>query len=98
MFRSAFAVGAAELLGCVLCFFAVATFVSSVLARREKGYRGMDLIMIGGIAAGLTASGLSMALWSGFRIYLYGVTIQGTYWAITGVCIAAPAAKKRDAF
>ena len=50
IFKSSLAVGGAALVACALCFFAVATFVASVLARHEKGYSTANLIGIGAIA------------------------------------------------
>ena len=72
-------------------------FVASVLARHEKGYSAKELIGIGAIAAILTAGGLALMVWSGFLINLYGVSIQGIYWALIGIVTAIVAARKKDA-
>lgn len=97
IFKSSFAVGGAALAACALCFFAMATFIASVLARREKGYSAVDLIGIGAIATALTAVGLALMVWSEFRIIIYGVNIQGTYWALLGIFTAHVVARKKDA-
>jgi amino acid transporter len=97
MFNSSFAVGGGVLIACALCFFAVAPFSASVLARREKEYSTKELIGIGMIAAILTAGGLALMVWSGFWIKLYGVSIQGIYWALLGIIIAIVVARKKDA-
>jgi hypothetical protein len=97
MLNSSFAVGGGALVACALCFFAVATFIASVLARREKEYSTKELIGIGVIAAILTAGGLALMVWSGFWINLYGVSIQGIYWALLGIVTAIVVARKKDA-
>jgi hypothetical protein len=97
MFASSLAVGGAALAACALCFFAVATFVASLLARHEQGHRTADLFGIGAIAAILTAAGLALMMWSGFRIGIYEVNVQGVYWAIVGILTACVTARKNDA-
>jgi hypothetical protein len=85
MFASSLVVGGAALIACALCFFAPATFVGSVLARHENEHRATDLFGIGTIAAVLTAAGLALMMWSGFRIVIYDVNVQGVYWSIIGI-------------
>jgi hypothetical protein len=98
MFAVSLAVGGAALAACALCFFAVATFVASLLARHEQGHSAADLSGIGAIAAILTAGGLALMMWSGFRIVIYDVNVQGVYWAIVGILTACVTARKNDAF
>jgi hypothetical protein len=97
MFAVSLVVGGAALVACALCFFAVATFVASLLARHEKGYSAVDLFGIGAIAAILTAAGLALMVWSGFRMVVYDVNVQGVYWAIVGILTACVIARKNDA-
>lgn len=91
---SSFYVGAAALVGSLLCFFAVATFCASFLAKREHQYKVTDLLGIGAIAAVLTVAGFALVIWSGFWISLDGVVIEGRYWALIGMLVAIVTAKK----
>jgi hypothetical protein len=97
IFKSSLAVGGAALVACALCFFAVATFIASLLARHEQGYGAVDLFGIGAIATALTATGLGLMAWSGFRIVIYDLSLQGTYWAVLGIVTACVTARKNDA-
>ena len=78
--------------------FGVASFVGSVLARREKGYSVKDLTGIAAIATILAAAGLAIMIWSGFWINLFGAKIEGIYWAFVGIVAAIVVTRKKDAF
>jgi len=94
MVKSSLSVGAAALAGSLLCFFAVATFCASFLAKREHQYKATDLLGIGAIATVLTVTGFALMIWSGFWISLYGVVIEGPYWVLIGILAAIVTAKK----
>jgi hypothetical protein len=85
MLRDSLLVGASALAGSLLCFFAVASFCASFLAKREQQYKAIDLLGIGAVATLLTAAGFSLMIWSGFWISLYGIVIDSPYWALIGV-------------
>jgi hypothetical protein len=95
--KSSLAVGAAALAASALCFFGVASFVGSFLARHEKDYSVKDLIGIGAIATILVAVGLWLMIWSGFWINLFGVVVEGRYWALVGIITALVVTRKKDA-
>jgi hypothetical protein len=94
MVKGSVFLGAAALAGSLICFFAVATFCASFLARREHQYKATDLLGIGAIATVLTVTGFALMVWSGFWITLYGVAIAGPYWALIGILVAILTAKK----
>jgi hypothetical protein len=78
MLTRSFAVGAAALAACVLCFASVSTVVGSVMARREKKYRATDLIGISTIGLVLLVAGLALMIWSQF--YLRLLMSRSTGW------------------
>jgi len=94
MLKGSVLVGVAALVGSLLCFFAVATFCASFLAKREHQYKATDLLGIGAIATALTAAGFALIIWSGFWASLFGIVIEGPYWALTGILVAFVTAKK----
>jgi hypothetical protein len=85
-----FAVGAAALAACVLCFASVATVVGSVMTRREKKYRATDLIGISTIGLVLLVAGLALMIWSQFYLRLFDVEMDGLVWALVGAGVGAP--------
>ncbi len=97
MFNSSFSVGGAALVACALSYFGTAGFVGSFLARREKKSTTPELLGIATIAVVLAAAGIALISWSGFRVGLFGVTINGPLWALTGVAVALVTTKKKHA-
>jgi hypothetical protein len=97
MLNRSFAIGAAALVSCALCFFGVATFVGSFLARHEKEYGLKDLIGIGAIATILVVAGFALMFWSGFRIIYSGYVIEGPYWLLVGIVTALLITRKKHA-
>jgi len=94
MFKSSLAGGAAALVACALCFIGPAGFIGSVRARPENNYYAKALIRITAIAVVLTTAGVALMIWSGFGLNLFGVAIEGPYWALTGVFIALIVTKR----
>ena len=97
MLKGSFVVGFAALVACALCYMAAAGFMGSLIARREKRYRGIDLFGIGAIGLIVIAAGLAIMIWSGFSIRLFGVEIGGVAWALTGAFSAVVVVRKEDA-
>jgi hypothetical protein len=97
IFKSSLRVGAAALIACSLCYFGTAGFVGSFRARDLKSYKTKELTGIAVIAIVLTAAGLALMTWSRFWIELFGVAIDGSYWALLGILIAAFTTKKEHA-
>jgi hypothetical protein len=98
MFNESFVVGFGALAACALCYIAAAGFMGSLIARREKGYRGIDLFGIGALGLTVIAAGLAIMIWSGFSMRLFGVEIGGVIWALTGAFSAVVVVRKEDAF
>jgi len=96
-FSGSFIVSGAALLASALCCFGTASFVGSLLARREKNYSPKDLAIIGAIAIVLSGAGIALMAWSGLHFKVFGVRIEGTLWAIIGVFVAVLATKKEYA-
>jgi hypothetical protein len=96
LFKS-FSVGASALAASAMCFFGTAGFMGSFLARREMKYNWKDLLGIGSIAAVLVAAGLTLMIWSGFRITLFGIVIEGPYWLLLGIGTALLITEKKHA-
>jgi hypothetical protein len=96
MFRS-FVVGFAALVACALCYSGTAGFMGSLLARREKGYRAVDLVGIGTLGLLLIAVGSALMWWSGFSLRLYDVKIGGMTWALLGAISAVVVVRIEDA-
>jgi hypothetical protein len=90
-------VGSAALAACALCFIGAAGFMSSWLARGEKGYRPVDLIGIASLALLLVVSGLALMMWSGFSLYIFDVKISGVIWALLGAASAVAVVRPQDA-
>jgi hypothetical protein len=100
MINSSFRVGGAALLGCTLCYFGTAGFTGSfraIRAQQMKNYSARDLAGIGAGAVLLNAGGLALIIWSGFWVGLFGVAVQGVYWALLGILIATLTTKKEHA-
>ncbi len=97
MLKGSFVVGFAALVACALCYMAAAGFMGSLIARREKRYRGIDLFGIGAIGLIVIAAGLAIMIWSRFSIHLFGVEIAGVAWALTGAFSAIVVVRKEDA-
>jgi len=81
MFRTSFVVGFAALAACALCYAGAAGFMGSLIARREKGYRVIDLFGIGTIGLFIIAAGSFLMIWSHFSMHAFDVEIGGVTWA-----------------
>ncbi len=97
MFGSSVAVGLAALAACALCYAGAAGFMGSLLARREKGYRAIDLLGIGTLAVLLIAAGSALMVWSGFSLRLFDVHLSGLTWALLGAASAFLVVRTQDA-
>jgi hypothetical protein len=97
MFRTSFVVGFAALMACALCYVGAAGFMGSLIARREKGYRVIDLFGIGAVAVFVIAAGLALMMWSGFSLRAFDVEISGVAWAILGAASAVVVVRTEDA-
>jgi len=98
MFKKSVGNGIAALVASTLAFFAVATFVGSYRARREKKYRVLDLFMIGMIAALFIFGAFALAYWSEFEISVPGLgTMDGFNWLIIAMILAPFLTRKEDA-
>jgi hypothetical protein len=93
-FKSSLIVGGAAFLGCALTYVGVAGVVGSYLARREQRSKARNLVGIVVVGTVLALAGIWLVSWSGFWIGLFGVDIQGTYWALVGAFVALIATKK----
>jgi hypothetical protein len=80
-----------------MCFFGMAGFIGSFLARREMKYSWKDLLGLGSIAAVLVATGFWLMIWSGFAIALVGIVIKGPYWLLLGIGVALLVTEKKHA-
>jgi hypothetical protein len=90
-------VGSAALAACALCYIGAVGFMSSSLARGEKGYRPVDLIGIASLALLLIVSGLALMIWSGFSLHIFDVEICGVIWALLGAFSAGAIVRPEDA-
>ena len=97
MLRSSVAVGLTALVACALCYAGASGFMGSLLARREKGYRAIDLAAIGTLAVLLIAAGSALMVWSGFSIRLFDVHLSGLTWALLGTASAVVVVRIKDA-
>ena len=64
---------------------------------KMKNYNIKDLAGIGAVAVLLNAVGLALMIWSGFWVGLFGLALQGVYWAMLGIVIVALTTKKEHA-
>jgi hypothetical protein len=96
-FSGSLTAAGAALLASALSCFGTASFVGSWLARRERNYGPIDLVIIGAIAALLSAAGIALMAWSGFHFKLFDLTIGGPSWAIIGIVVGLLATKKEYA-
>ncbi len=97
MFRTSFVVGFAALAACALCYAGAAGFMGSLIARREKGYRVIDLFGIGTIGLFIIAAGSFLMIWSHFSMHAFDVEIGGVTWALLGAVSAVVVVRKKDA-
>jgi hypothetical protein len=97
MYRSSFTVGIAALAACVLCYWGASGFMGSLLARREKNFRPLDLVAMAAIALVMIAAGAALMFWSGFWMRLFDVEIDGIVWALIGAVSAVVVVRKDDA-
>jgi hypothetical protein len=97
MLRGSFVVGFAALVACALCYLAAAGFMGSLISRREKGYRTIDLFGIGAIGLFIIAAGSALMIWSGFWMRVFDVEIRDVTWALLGAASAVVVVRKEDA-
>jgi drug/metabolite transporter (DMT)-like permease len=97
MIKGSFVVGFAALVACALCYMAAAGFMGSLIARREKRHRAIDLFGIGAVGLLVIAAGLAVMIWSGFSMRLFNVEISGVTWAALGALSAVVVVRKEDA-
>lgn len=97
MYKSSLVVGASALVACALCYWGASAFMGSLLARREKKYRAVDIVGIGAIALALIVAGSALMIWSGFWMRLFDVDIGGLIWALLGALSAIVVVRKEDA-
>jgi hypothetical protein len=97
MYKSSFVVGASALVACVLCYWGASAFMGSLLARREKSYRAVDIAGIGALALALIAAGSALMIWSGFWMRLFDIEVYGVVWALLGALSAVVVVRKEDA-
>jgi hypothetical protein len=97
MYKSSFVVGASALVACALCYAAASGFMGSLLARREKSYRAVDIAGIGALALALIAAGSVLMIWSGFWMRLFDIEVNGVVWALLGALSAVVVVRKEDA-
>jgi hypothetical protein len=97
MFTKSFVGGLAALAACALCYSGAAGFMGSLIARREKRYRPVDLVGIGTLGLLLIAVGSALMWWSGFSLRLFDVKIDGVTWALLGAVSAVVVVRKEDA-
>ena len=88
MFKGSVSIGVAALVASALGYWGVAAFLGSVMERRTKRYRTIDLIGIGTLATILVAAGLALAYWSDFQISLSIFVIDGFTWVLFGMATA----------
>ena len=98
MLNEAFVVGFAALVGCTLCSIGGAG-LGSLVARREKRYRGIVLFGIGAIGLIAIAAGLAVMMSSGVSMRLFGAKkeIDGVTWAIMAACTGLLVMTKKEA-
>jgi hypothetical protein len=96
MYRSSFTVGIAALAACVICYWGASGFMGSLLARREKSFRPLDLAGMGAIALVTIAAGAALMFWSGFEVRLFDVEFNGIFWALLGAVSAVAVVRKED--
>ena len=97
MLTSSLVVGLAALVACALCYWGAAAFMGSLIARREHGYRGTDLVGIGSLALILIVAGSALMAWSGFSLRAFDVEISGVAWTFLGAISAVVVVRKEDA-
>jgi hypothetical protein len=88
IFRGSVGAGVAVLAASALSYCGAAALLGSVMERRTKGYRAIDLIGIGTLAMILVAVALALAYRSDFQIYFFGYVIGGFSWALIGMAAA----------
>ena len=96
-FRNSAIEGAAAFIACALCYWGAAAIAGAVIARRANGYRLFDLAGIGALALLLVAAGVALMWWSGFRLSLFDVRINGVTWALMGAFSALFVVRLQDA-
>jgi Sel1 repeat len=89
--------GLAALAATTLAFAAASTFVGSYLARREKRYSALDLVVIGTIASLFAFGGFALAYWSRFQINAVYVVVDGFDWLLIAMFVALFVTRKSDA-
>jgi hypothetical protein len=97
MFTKSFVGGLLALVACALCYAGASGFMGSLLARREKRYRPVDLVAIGTIGSLLIAAGSALMWWSGFSLRIFDVKIDGVTWALMGAASAVVIVRLEDA-
>jgi hypothetical protein len=88
IFSGSVGVGVAVLAASALSYCGAAALLGTVMERRTKGYRAIDLIGIGTLAMILVAAALALAYWSDFQIHLSGYVIGDFTWALIGMATA----------
>jgi hypothetical protein len=97
MYKSSIVVGVSAFVACALCYVGASGFMGSLLARREKEYRAIDLVGIGAVAVVTIAAGSALMIWSGFRMRLFDFELNGLVWALIGALSAVAVVRTEDA-
>jgi hypothetical protein len=96
MLRTSFVTGFAALVACALCYVGAAGFMGNLIERRQKGYRAVDLLVLGTIWLLVIVAGQLLMIWSGFWIRIYDVEMSGGIWALLGAVSAVVVVRMRD--
>jgi hypothetical protein len=97
VFNASLVRGIAAFAACWLGFNGGAGFMGSWRGRRDSPPKGaQELLGIAVVALGIVAVSIALMLWAGFWLTLFGVAINGVYWALVGTAIALAVTKKED--
>src|ERR1700682_1745359 len=96
--RGALGVGISVLAASALSYLGSAAFTGSLLERKTKRYRTIDLIGIGALATLPIAAAFVLAYWSDFQIGIFDYNIDGFYWVLLGIIIPIIVVRPKDIF
>ena len=94
--RGSLGVGISVLAASALSYFGSAAFTGSLLERKTKRYRTINLIGFGALATLPIAAAFVLAYWSDFQIGIFDYNIDGFYWVLLGIIIPIIVVRPKD--
>jgi hypothetical protein len=96
MIKGSLAVGVSVLVASAFSYVGVSSFIGTLMERREKQFRTIDLVGIGALDMILVVVAFGLAYWSDFQISFFEYSIDGFYWVLLGAAVPILITRSKD--